>query len=120
MDDSEVLLAVRTIAHILRLHYPLPCLVMNRLTDWYKLVHQGTWVVQPLMDKREEKVNSTNTHAHKSLMLRIGGDEDGVATRVLVPLQRHRTNIFVMHAACSTEVTHRTLQWRNGKRRYDH
>ena len=84
MDDSKVLLVIQTIAHILRFHYPLPHLIMNCLTDWYKPMHQGTWVVQPLMDEREEKVYSTNTHAHESIVPQVGGNKDGVMTRVLV------------------------------------
>ena len=105
MDDSKVLLVIQTIAHILRFHYPLPCLIMNHFTDWYKPMHQGTWVVQPLMDKREEKVYSTNTHAHESIMLRVGGDKDSVVMRVLILPQRGQANVSVIHAACSAEVT---------------
>ena len=57
---------------------------MNRLTDWYEPVYQGTWVVQPFMDEGEEKVYSANAHAHESIVLGVGSNEDGVTTRVLV------------------------------------
>ena len=104
MDDCKVLLAIHTIAHILRFHYPLPRLIMNRLTDWYEPVYQGTWVVQPFMDEGEEKVYSANAHAHESIVLGVGSNEDGVTTRVLVLPQRGRANVSVIHAACSAEV----------------
>ena len=105
MNDSKVLLVIQTVPYILRFHYPFPCLIMNHLTNWYKPVHQGTWVVQPLIDKREEKVDPPNAHAYEFIVLWVSHDKDGVTTRVLILPQQGQANVSVIHATCSTEVT---------------
>ena len=99
-----MLLTARATAYKLGFHNPLPGLIMDGLSDWYKPVDQCAQIVYPFVHKRKEKIYSPNTHAHEPVMLRVRGHKNRVVPWIFTLPQWSGTDVLMAHASSTTKI----------------
>ena len=109
------------IAYKLRFYNPLPSLIMDGLSDWYKPVDQCAWIVYPFVHKRKEKIYSQYTCPWTHHAPSPWSRKPCCAVDIhLATMEWNRCTCGTClqhHKDCSM---HRTLQWLSGIQKLNH